>query len=141
MGFCRATMVNAAHSSSCGFSDEGIANYGGAAAGWVLRLDNRVCVYHAGDTDVFSDMAIIDDLYRPRYLLLPIGGNFTMGPEQAAYAWHKFFHYAKCVIPMHYLTFPLLKGDVPELKAQMLNWDEHKTKVATVIDSYADLLG
>ena len=81
MGFCRATMVHASHSSSCGFSDEGHAHYGGAAAGWILRLDNGICIYHAGDTDVFSDMAIIDDLYRPRYLLLPIGGNFTMGPE------------------------------------------------------------
>jgi len=81
MGFCRATMVHASHSSSCGFNEEGHAHYGGAAAGWILRLDNGICIYHAGDTDVFSDMAIIDDLYRPRYLLLPIGGNFTMGPE------------------------------------------------------------
>ena len=74
-------MVNANHSSSCGFSDEEYANYGGAPAGWVLRLDNGVCVYHTGDTDVFPDMAIIDDFYRPRYLCLPIGGHFTIGPE------------------------------------------------------------
>jgi len=42
---------------------------------------------------------------------------------------------------MHYLTFPLLKGDIPELKRHANIWDENKTKEAVIIDSYADLLG
>ncbi len=61
--WCKITMTTAEHSSSCGFDDHGVAHYGGAAAGWVLRLDNGVSVYHAGDTGVFTDMTIINDLY------------------------------------------------------------------------------
>ena len=95
-------MVSADHSSSCGFSEDGLAAYAGAAAGWVLRLDNGVSIYHAGDTAVFGDMRIIDDLYKPTHLCLPIGGHFTMGPEEAAYAIEKFLTSARVVIPMHF---------------------------------------
>mmetsp|Transcript_34198 Transcript_34198/g.24706 ORF Transcript_34198/g.24706 Transcript_34198/m.24706 type:complete len:95 (+) Transcript_34198:331-615(+) len=83
LGWCKITMVNADHSSSCGMDP---VCEGGAAAGWVIRLSNGQNFYHAGDTNCFMDMTIIDELYQPSYLLLPIGGNFTMGPEEAAYA-------------------------------------------------------
>ncbi len=102
LDFCKITMVTAEHSSSCGFDDHGVAHYGGAAAGWVLRLDNGVSLYHAGDTGVFTDMTIINDLYKPSHLCLPIGGHFTMDPEAAAYAIEKFLTNAKVVIPMHF---------------------------------------
>jgi L-ascorbate metabolism protein UlaG (beta-lactamase superfamily) len=62
LGWCKFTMVSADHSSSCGFHEGNIVD-GGAPAGFVLRLDNGVSIYHAGDTGVFSDMEIIDDLY------------------------------------------------------------------------------
>ena len=102
LGYCKATMVSADHSSSCGFSDDGISYYGGPASGWVLRLDNGVSIYHAGDTGVFTDMNIINELYTPTHMCLPIGGNFTMGPEEAAYAIAKFLTGARVVIPMHF---------------------------------------
>ena len=84
MGFCKLSMTSADHSSSCGFHEGHLVD-GGAPAGWVLRFSD-VSIYHAGDTGVFGDMQIINELYAPTHLLLPIGGNFTMGPEEAAYA-------------------------------------------------------
>ena len=59
-------------------------------------------------------MAIINELYKPTHLLLPIGGHFTMGPEEAGFAVAKFLTHAHTTIPMHFGTFPLLKGTVEE---------------------------
>uniref|UniRef100_A0A7S3I8E2 Uncharacterized protein n=1 Tax=Favella ehrenbergii TaxID=182087 RepID=A0A7S3I8E2_9SPIT len=136
--WCKITMVHAVHSSSCGFSEDGISHYAGPASGWVLRLDNGVSVYHAGDTGVFTDMNIINELYTPTHLCLPIGGNFTMGPEEAAYGVAKFLTNASVVIPMHFLTFPLLKGDLPAFKSEL---DKRGVTGKQIVDSYADLLG
>ena len=101
LGFCKITMVGADHSSSCGMHEGNIID-GGAPAGWVIRFGNGTSVYHAGDTGVFSDMSITNELYKPTHLLLPIGGNFTMGPEEAAYAVKKYLTNANTIIPMHY---------------------------------------
>mmetsp|Transcript_12899 Transcript_12899/g.12790 ORF Transcript_12899/g.12790 Transcript_12899/m.12790 type:complete len:135 (+) Transcript_12899:322-726(+) len=110
-GFVKITMVSADHSSGCMTAD-GLVE-GGAPAGFVIRaLD--FSIYHAGDTNVFGDMQIINDLYKPTHLLLPIGGNFTMGPEEAAFAVAKFLKHAQTVIPMHFATFPLLTGTVED---------------------------
>ena len=135
-GWCKLSMTSADHSSSCGFH-EGHLIDGGAPAGWVLRFSNGASLYHAGDTGVFGDMQIINELYRPTHLLLPIGGNFTMGPEEACYAVRKFFHHAHTVVPMHFGTFPLLKGTYEEFKAEMDNEGVDKK----VVDSYNQLLG
>jgi L-ascorbate metabolism protein UlaG (beta-lactamase superfamily) len=66
-------------------------------------------IYHAGDTALFSDMKLIGELHQPDLAFLPIGDNYTMGPEDALIAaeWLR----AKRVIPIHYNTFPLLKQD------------------------------
>ena len=138
LGWAKITQVSADHSSSCGFSEDGIANYAGAAAGWVLRLLNGVSVYHAGDTGVFSDMKIINDLYAPTHLLIPIGGHFTMGPQEAAYAVKHFLYGAHTIIPMHFLTFPLLKGDVPTFNGFL---QEYGVEGKRVVDSYSEALG
>ena len=138
LGWAKITCVSADHSSSCGFSDDGIPTYAGAASGFVLRLHNGVSIYHAGDTGVFTDMRIINDLYRPTHLLIPIGGNFTMGPEEAAYAVKNFLTGAHTIIPMHYMTFPLLKGDLPAFRACL---EEQGVEGKRLIDSYAELLG
>ena len=61
-------------------------------------------------------MQIISELHEPDYALLPIGGHFTMGPREAAYALAKFLVSVKFVIPMHFGTFPLLKGTPEKLK-------------------------
>lgn len=109
----KATMVHAVH--SCGIQeDDGSIVYGGEACGYVLELPGGVKVYHAGDTNVFGDMAIIRDLYAPEIVMLPIGDHFTMGPREAAYACKLL--QPKYVIPMHFGTFPVLVGRPSQLK-------------------------
>jgi L-ascorbate metabolism protein UlaG (beta-lactamase superfamily) len=68
-------------------------------------------VYHAGDTAVFSDMALIDEFYRPKVALLPVGDRFTMGPKHAALALRRFLPSVETAIPCHYATFGLLLPD------------------------------
>ena len=107
------TMTHAVH--SCGIQeDDGSIIYGGEACGYVLQLENGLRIYHAGDTAVFSDMAIIRDLYAPDIALLPIGDHFTMSPREASYALNLLR--PKYVIPMHWGTFPLLRGTPADLK-------------------------
>ena len=108
LGFCKISITSADHSSSCGFHEGNLVD-GGAPAGFVLHIGD-VSIYHAGDTGVFGDMSIINELYKPTHLLLPIGGRFTMGPEEAAYAISKFFTHSHTIFPMHFGTFPLLYG-------------------------------
>jgi L-ascorbate metabolism protein UlaG (beta-lactamase superfamily) len=109
----RLTMVQAVHSSGIS-TDHGLI-YGGEAAGFVITLENGLTLYHAGDTAVFGDMALIRELYRPEIALLPIGGHFTMGPKEAAYAVGLLK--PAVVIPMHYGTFDALTGTPDQLRA------------------------
>jgi len=82
--------------------------YMGMPAGLVIQVDGKT-LYHAGDTSLFSDMQLIKRKYEIDLAMLPIGDNFTMGPDDAALAaeWVG----AKQVIPMHYNTFPLIEQD------------------------------
>jgi L-ascorbate metabolism protein UlaG (beta-lactamase superfamily) len=110
----RVTMVNAVH--SCGIQeDDGSIVYGGEACGYVLEFENGVRMYHAGDTAVFGDMALIRDLYAPEIACLPIGDHFTMSPKEASYACSLLR--PKVVIPMHFGTFPMLTGKPSELRS------------------------
>src|ERR1035441_5480809 len=84
VGEVTVTMTHAVH--SCGILDEGRIVYGGEAAGYVLRFADNRALYFAGDTNVFSDMALIEQLYQPELVFLPIGDLFTMGPREAALA-------------------------------------------------------
>ena len=108
----KVTMVHAVH--SCGIQDGDQIIYGGEACGYVLEFSNGVKIYHAGDTNVFSDMAIIRDLYAPKIVMLPIGDHFTMSPREAAYACKLL--QPETVIPMHFGTFPVLTGTPAELQ-------------------------
>jgi L-ascorbate metabolism protein UlaG (beta-lactamase superfamily) len=107
----KVTMVHADH--SCGIQDGDELIYGGEACGYVIEFSNGVKIYHAGDTNVFGDMAIIRDLYAPEIAMLPIGDHYTMGPREAAYACNLLK--PKTVIPMHFGTFPVLTGRPSEL--------------------------
>lgn len=106
VGDIKVTMVHADH--SCGIQDGDEVVYGGEACGYVIEFSNGIKVYHAGDTNVFGDMAIIRELYAPDIAMLPIGDHFTMGPREAAYACNLLK--TKTVIPMHFATFPVLTG-------------------------------
>lgn len=106
-----ATMVEARHSS--GAQDKKGTHYVGVAAGYVLTIADGPVLYHAGDTAVFSDMKLIQELYHPEIALLPIGGHFTMGPREASLAVR--FIGAKTILPLHFGTFPPLTGTPAEL--------------------------
>ncbi len=113
VGDIRVTMVHADH--SCGIQeDDGTIVYGGEPCGYVIELESGLKLYHAGDTNVFGDMAIIRELYAPEIVMLPIGDLFTMSPLEAAYACSLLR--PKWVIPMHFGTFPPLTGSPNELK-------------------------
>jgi L-ascorbate metabolism protein UlaG (beta-lactamase superfamily) len=116
------TMTHAVH--SCGILDDGKIIYGGEAAGYVLRFDNGKTAYFAGDTNVFTDMQLIQQLYHPELAFLPIGDLFTMSPLEAALACR--FLQVPRVIPMHFGTFPALTGR-PERLRELLG--DSKTEV------------
>ena len=111
----RVSMTQAQHSSS--ISEDGQLIYAGEPAGFVVRQPDGRALYHAGDTNVFSDMQLIRRLYGPELAFLPIGDLFTMGPTEAALACE--FLRPNIVIPMHYGTFPVLTGTPEQLRAEL----------------------
>jgi L-ascorbate metabolism protein UlaG (beta-lactamase superfamily) len=115
LGGVTITMTHAVH--SCGILDDGKIIYGGEAAGFVMHLDDGRTLYFSGDTNVFTDMQIIEQLYHPELVFLPIGDLYTMSPKEAALAC-KMLKPRKA-IPMHYGTFPALTG-TPEKLAESL---------------------
>jgi L-ascorbate metabolism protein UlaG (beta-lactamase superfamily) len=115
LGFAKLTMTHAVH--SCGILEDDKIIYGGEAAGYVLTPKQGPPIYMAGDTNVFSDMALIQELYAPELALLPIGDHFTMSPHEAAKAVELLK--VKKVIPMHFGTFPALTGTPEALAAKL----------------------
>ena len=106
-------MTHAVH--SCGITDGDTIIYGGEAAGYVIEFSNGFKIYHAGDTAVFSDMALLGKLLEPDVALLPIGDHYTMGPRSAAEAVRLLG--VKHVVPMHFGTFPVLVGTPSDLRS------------------------
>jgi L-ascorbate metabolism protein UlaG (beta-lactamase superfamily) len=100
------TMTDARHSSS--IDEAGREIDGGRAAGFIIKA-GETSVYHAGDTGLFGDMELISRLYSPDVAILPIGGRYTMGPEDAALAVEMLR--PKTVVPMHYNTFDVISQD------------------------------
>lgn len=109
-------LVEAVHSSGFG-QDKAGPKYGGPPMGFVIEIAKGPIIYHAGDTDVFAGMALIAERYHPTIALLPIGGHFTMDPAGAALAVKMLK--VKTVVPMHFGTFPMLKGTPEELTAAL----------------------
>jgi L-ascorbate metabolism protein UlaG (beta-lactamase superfamily) len=102
-GFVTVKQTIAFHSSS--FPD---GSYGGDPNGFIVTTTNGVRLYFAGDTALFSDMQLIGD-ERLDVAILPIGDNFTMGPDDALKAVNLLR--PRIVIPMHYNTFPAITVD------------------------------
>ena len=107
-------MVPAEHSSSIDMLD---AKPDPAGSRYI---PGGVALYDTGDTDVFTDMALIGRFYKPDLALVCIGGHFTMDPEHAAYALREFIR-PKQVIPMHYGTFPVMNRTPAELRTALGN--------------------
>jgi L-ascorbate metabolism protein UlaG (beta-lactamase superfamily) len=106
------TMTVAHHSSSV--EEDGATVFLGQPGGFVVRLEDGLTFYFAGDTALFGDMRLIKELHSPTIAFLPIGDRFTMGPDHAAKAAE--FLGIRQVVPMHYGTFPLLTGRPERLK-------------------------
>ena len=87
----------------------------------MIEFENGFKIYHTGDTDVFSDMALINRFFKPDLALVCIGGHFTMDPEHAAYRACANCIRPKQVIPMHYGTFPVINRTPAEFKAALGN--------------------
>ncbi|KZE50904.1 metal-dependent hydrolase [Rossellomorea marisflavi] len=113
--FGKVKFTQAFHSSSYTTEDNEII-YTGMPAGFLLMAEGKT-IYHAGDTGLFSDMKLIGERHPIDLAFLPIGDNFTMGPEDAALA--ATFLKAKEVVPVHYDTFPPIKQD-PHKFVEML---------------------
>ena len=111
------TMVRADHSS--GDIKDGMPIYLGNPCGIIVKAKGEPTVYHVGDTDIFSDMGLINEIYAPDVAMIPIGDRFTMSPKTAAMAVKKFFK-LKSVIPCHYGSFvPMVEANADKFLAEM----------------------
>jgi L-ascorbate metabolism protein UlaG (beta-lactamase superfamily) len=123
LGGFTVTFVRADHSS--GDIVNGTPIYLGNPCGVIVKAKGEPTVYHMGDTDIFSDMALIAEIHRPKIAMVPIGDRFTMGAATAALAVKRFFK-LDTVIPCHYGSFPIIDPDASGFMAEMTG---HTTKV------------
>ncbi len=114
-GGVSVSFVPAYHSSST--IVDGKPVYLGNSCGVVLQGLGKT-IYHMGDTDIFSDMALVGEIYQPKIGFVPIGDRFTMGAKTAALACKKYFQFST-VIPIHYGTFPIIDQDATKFAAAM----------------------
>ena len=82
----------------------------GSAVGFVIEFENGTTLYLSGDSGISSEMEIINDIYNPYAAFLAIGGVYTMGQEEAAYA-AQLVNPQKFVVPYHYKSFPFIGSD------------------------------
>ncbi|HEY7300138.1 MAG TPA: metal-dependent hydrolase [Xanthobacteraceae bacterium] len=117
------TLVRADHSS--GDMANGVPIYLGNPCGAIIKAKGEPTVYHMGDTDIFSDMALISEIHQPRIAMVPIGDRFTMSPATAALAVKRFFA-LEAAIPCHYGSFPIIEATAEKFVAAMQG---HPTQV------------
>ncbi|WP_275790715.1 metal-dependent hydrolase [Pararhizobium gei] len=125
LGGFSTTFVNALHSSAQ-ITEDGVSHSLGSANGLVLHFEDEPTLYHMGDTDIFSDMALVQELHQPEIGLVPIGDRFTMGGAVAALACQRFFTFGT-VLPCHYGSFGIIDQTADTFVAAM---DGGKAKVA-----------
>lgn len=106
--------VPALHGSAVVPKENAVPVYGGMPSGLVFSIRGGPTIYHTGDTDLFSDMALVPREQPIDWMLVCMGGHFTMGPSRAADAIELVK--PKVVVPIHFGTFPALKG-TPEMLA------------------------
>ena len=125
-GEVRVQFVPAWHGSSVQRDEDATPVYAGNPTGLTVELRNGPTIYHTGDTDLFSDMALVKRFHKIDVMLVCIGDHFTMGPARAAEAVTLVT--PKTVIPMHYGTFPVLTG-TPEVFERELKKRKLKSKL------------
>lgn len=119
VGGFKVSMVRADHSSGGGGANP---TYLGNSNGLIVKAPGEPVVWHLGDTDIFSDMALLCEIHQPDIAFVPIGDRFTMGPETAALAVRRFLS-VKTVVPCHYASFPPLVQDASGFTAALTGHD------------------
>lgn len=112
----RIKLTPALHGSAF-IEDGGKIVYTGNPCGFLLTLENKV-IYHAGDTGLSAEMELIGRMNAIDLALLPIGDNFTMGPEDAAEAVRMLK--PKKVVPIHFNTWEVIEQN-PEGFARLVS--------------------
>ncbi len=108
LGAFSVTLVRADHSA--GLVDSGVSFPLGNPNGAIIKAPGEKTLWHMGDTDIFSDMALIGELHGVETCICPIGDRFTMGGRTAALAMTRFVK-PKVAIPCHYGTFPMIDAN------------------------------
>lgn len=116
LGFAKAKMIQAFHSSGIVLEEEQRIMYAGMPGGYIITAEG-LTILHSGDTSLFGDMKMFGDRYSIDIAFIPIGDNYTMGIEDALQAaeWYN----AKMIVPVHYNTFPLIQQDAQAFVNQL----------------------
>ncbi|MCM3619441.1 metal-dependent hydrolase [Sutcliffiella horikoshii] len=116
--FGRVKLTQAFHGSSYTDYETKTIVYTGMPSGILLTIDGKT-IFHAGDTALFSDMKMIGELNDIDVAFLPIGDNFTMGPDDAVLA-AKWLD-ASTVVPIHFNTFPVIEQNPHDFVSKLPN--------------------
>ncbi|AJS60173.1 metal-dependent hydrolase [Paenibacillus sp. IHBB 10380] len=116
LGFAKAKMIQAFHSSGIVLEEEQRIMYAGMPGGYIISAEG-LTILHAGDTSLFGDMKMFGDRYSIDIAFVPIGDKYTMGIDDALQAaeWYN----AKMTVPVHYNTFPLIQQDAQAFVQQL----------------------
>ena len=128
--FGRVKFTQAFHGSSYE-EEDGTFVYTGMPGGILLTIDGKT-IYHVGDTALFSDLKMIGEMNNIDLAFIPIGDNFTMGPEDALIAadWIN----ANIVVPVHYNTFPVIEQDADAFAQRVKTGKGKAMKVGEVLE-------
>ncbi|MCB1437777.1 MAG: metal-dependent hydrolase [Rhodobiaceae bacterium] len=132
-GAFSVALVPAWHSSS--EIVDGKPVYLGNPGGLVIQPKSAgdKVLYHMGDTDIFTGMELINEIYQPAIGIVPVGDRFTMGGKVAAMACKRYFGFST-VIPCHYGTFPIIDPDPSAFLAAMTGENVLVPKIGEAFD-------
>ena len=128
--FGKVKFTQAFHGSSY-TEEDGTVIYGGMPAGILLTIDGKT-IYHVGDTALFTDLKMYGEMHSIDLAFIPVGDNFTMGPEDALVAadWIN----AKISVPVHYNTFPVIDQDAKAWAEQVKTGEGRALNIGDVIE-------
>ena len=117
-----------AHHSSASIDENGVSHSLGHSNGLICHIHGEKTIYHMGDTDIFSDMSLIEELHKPEIGIVPIGDRFTMGGTVAALSCRRYFNF-ELIIPCHFGTFNFIDNDANKFIDAM---EDDKKKVMKI---------
>lgn len=128
--FGKVKFTQAFHGSSY-TEEDGTVVYGGMPGGILLTVEDKT-IYHVGDTALFTDLKMYGEMNEIDVAFIPIGDNFTMGPEDALIAaeWIN----AKISVPVHYNTFPVIEQDPDKWADKVKTGEGRAMKIGEYIE-------